>query len=150
MFNQVSLIVSRIFDFNKSVVGINRPTLRPLPLTEAVWLRTAICEEGNELHDDTVKFTGPQGTLPLTEEDRQDLIVAQVDACVDAAIFAIGGLARLGLSRTQAEAVLHAVMDANFEKKAGVKEGRTGAPDAIKPEGWTGPEARIKEILFHG
>lgn len=150
MSNFPSLIVSRIFDFNKAIVGINRPSIRPLPPSEASWLRQALIEEAEELTEATVLALGQNGQKPITEEDRQNLIVDQVDACVDATIFAIGGLARLGLSRVQAEAVLHAVMDANFEKKAGVKAGREGAPDAVKPEGWVGPEARIKEILFRG
>jgi predicted HAD superfamily Cof-like phosphohydrolase len=70
-----------------------------------------------------------------------------VDACGDAIIFAIGGMARMGLTPLDIDRVLHAIMDANFEKKAGVKPGREGAPDAVKPEGWVGPEERIKVIL---
>ena len=77
-------------------------------------------------------------------------LVGQVDACVDAAIFAIGGLARLGLTEVQARACFNAVMDANFQKVAGIKAGRTGAKDATKPEDWTGPETKIVEILTNG
>ena len=76
-------------------------------------------------------------------------MVDQVDALVDTVIFALGGLARLGLTEEQAEACFNAVMDANFEKKRGTKESRAveGVADAIKPEGWVGPEQRIKAIL---
>ena len=132
-------IVERVFDFNKQVVGVNAPCIHPLSLEEARWLSSALKEEADELTD--ASWTG-------TPSDVQEAVVDQVDACLDAAIFGIGGLARIGLTREQAEACFHAIMDANFEKKAGVKPGREGAKDAVKPEGWIGPEARIKEILY--
>lgn len=115
------------------------PTLRPMPQEEARWLSLALKEEADELTD---------ASWGAEKFDEQATVVDQVDACLDAAIFAIGGLARMGLTREQAEACFHAIMDANFEKKAGVKPGREGAKDAVKPEGWVGPEARIKEIIY--
>lgn len=136
---QKSSIVERVFDFNEQVVGVDVDDLAPMSPTEAKWLASAFREEADELVD--ASWSGDTGF-----ED--DTVVDQVDACLDTAIFAIGGLARIGLTREQAEACFHAIMDANFEKKAGVKEGREGAKDAIKPEGWIGPEARIKEILY--
>lgn len=132
-------IVERVFDFNEQVVGVDVPTLRPLAQAEAGWLSSALKEEADELTD--ASWIG-------TPSDVQEAVVDQVDACLDAAIFAIGGLARMGLTREQAEACFHAIMDANFEKRAGVKPGREGAKDAVKPEGWVGPEARIKEIIY--
>lgn len=132
-------IVERVFDFNKQVVGVDVPTLRPMPQEEARWLSLALKEEADELTD---------ASWGAEKFDEQATVVDQVDACLDAAIFAIGGLARMGLTREQAEACFHAIMDANFEKKAGVKPGREGAKDAVKPEGWVGPEARIKEIIY--
>lgn len=132
-------IVERVFDFNKQVVGVDVPCIHPLSLEEAGWLSSALKEEADELTD---------ASWTRTPSDVQEAVVDQVDACLDAAIFGIGGLARIGLTREQAEACFHAIMDANFEKKAGVKPGREGAKDAVKPEGWIGPEARIKEILY--
>lgn len=108
-------------------------------IPEANWLRQALEEEAKELIESYTSCS-----------DQTEKLVAQVDACVDAAVFAIGGLVRLGLTPRQITDVFHAVMDANFTKRAGAVAGREGAPDAAKPEGWVGPEERIKEILDRG
>lgn len=120
----------RVFDFNQNVLGIDPRLPLALAGNEKDWLVGCLHEEAEELEDSTD-------------------IVDQVDALVDSIIFATGGLYRLGLSVEQAEACVAAVMDANFQKKAGQKEGRIyeGVADAVKPEGWQSPETRIKEIL---
>jgi predicted HAD superfamily Cof-like phosphohydrolase len=120
----------RIFNFNQNVLNIHPRLPMPLVHNEKEWLAGCIKEEGQEL---------------LEADD----LVDQVDALVDAIVFSAGGLYRLGLSVEQAEACVTAVMDANFEKKAGQKEGRVfdGVVDAVKPAGWIGPEARIRAIL---
>lgn len=125
-------MITRVFDFNAQVVGIQPRLLGTITPEhpEIGWLVGVLQEESQELAE--------AGNL-----------VEQVDALVDSIIFAVGGLYRLGLTDEQALKCFHAVMDANFEKKAGQKEGREveGVKDAVKPEGWKGPEARIKEIL---
>lgn len=120
----------RIFNFNQNVLGIDPRLPMPLVDNEKTWLAGCIREESEEL------------------EDASDL-VDQVDALVDAIIFASGGLYRLGLTVEQAERCVSAVMDANFQKKAGQKAGRVfeGVVDAVKPEDWVGPEERIRQVL---
>jgi predicted HAD superfamily Cof-like phosphohydrolase len=126
-----SNLIQRITTFNHTVVMIGERPKAMLQSDEANWLRKALNEEATELLDATTR-------------------VDQVDACADAVIFAIGGMVRMGLTPIEIDRVLHAIMDANFEKKAGVKPGREGAPDAVKPEGWVGPEDRIREIIGNG
>lgn len=124
-----SNFIQRVTTFNHTVVQIGERTRgQMLSTKEASWLKTALTEEAEELEIATN-------------------LVDQIDACADAVIFAVGGMVRMGLTPRDIDRVLHAVMDANFEKKAGVKPGREGAPDAVKPEGWVGPEARIAEIM---
>lgn len=120
----------RIFDFNQNVLGIDPRLPLALAGNEQEWLAGCLKEESSEF---------------LEAVD----LVDQVDALVDSIVFATGGLYRLGLSVEQAEACVAAVMDANFQKRAGQKEGRVydGVVDAVKPEGWQPPETRIKEIL---
>lgn len=132
-------LINRVYDFNDTIVKIGPRPLQMLSQSEAGWLRQALEEEAGELTD---SFDLPPSL------DNADQIVAQADACGDAIVFALGGFARAGITSEQAGQILHAILDANFEKKAGVKEGRTGAADAVKPEGWVGPEERIREILF--
>lgn len=123
---------TRVFDFNAQVVGVEPRLLGTITPEhpEMEWLVGVLQEEAQELAE-------------------AKNLVDQVDALVDSIVFAMGGLYRLGLTEEQALKCFHAVMDANFEKKAGQKKGREveGVKDAIKPEGWKGPEARIREIL---
>ncbi len=123
----------RIFNFNQNILGIHPRLPMPLVHNEKEWLVDCIKEEGREL------------------AEASDL-VDQVDALVDAIVFATGGLYRLGLTVEQAEACVEAVMDANFQKRAGQKEGRVyeGVVDAVKPEGFIPPEAQIRQILEGG
>lgn len=125
-------MLTRVFDFNAKVVGIEPRRLGEITPghPEISWLVGVLQEEAQELAE-------------------AESLVDQVDALIDSIIFALGGLYRLGLTEEQALKCFHAVMDANFEKRSGQKKGREveGVKDAVKPEGWKGPEARIKEIL---
>ena len=123
-------MLERVVSFNQSVVGIAPRPLTPFAPDEKTWMVRVLQEEADELGEATT-------------------VVDQVDALVDSIIFAMGGLYRLGLTHEQATRCFNAVMDANFEKKAGQKAGRVigQVSDAVKPEGWVGPEARIAEIL---
>jgi len=123
-------VFNRVFEFNQFIQQV--PSRKPEPLVgkEKDWLLTCLREEADEFE------------IAL---DR----VQQVDALIDSMIFAAGGLFRMGLTVKQAEDCLNAVVDANFLKRTGQKEGRVfeGVVDATKPEGWTGPELRISKIL---
>lgn len=126
-------IVQSVCTFNWDVIGVVPPEyVDPLGLDPASkeWLGKALNEEALEFME-------------------AETSVDQVDALVDTIIFAIGGMYRMGLTLSQIDACLAAVMEANFKKKAGVKANRAveGVKDGVKPEGWVGPEARIAEIL---
>jgi len=123
-------LIHSVFKFNKEVVNIERSRISRLEESELKWLVGVLKEEADELQE------------ALT-------VVDQVDALIDSAIFAFGGLYRLGLSEEQARDCFMAVMAANFDKKSGQKTGRIyeGVSDAVKPQGWVGPEARIADIL---
>lgn len=149
----LNYLVDLVFRFNREVVKIGDRPLYPLPLSETRWLRGALEEEAGELEealDPPSRLEGSGASVIDDPEIAREALIAQVDACGDAVIFALGGLARLGLTEKQATLCLLAIIAANFDKKAGVKPGREGAADAIKPKGWVGPEARIRQILFGG
>ncbi len=124
------MLIESVFKFNKEVVNIQRDTLKALEPSEHKWLVSVLMEEAQELQESTT-------------------VVDQIDALVDSAIFAFGGLYRLGLTEQQAKDCFMAVMAANFEKRAGAKPGRIfeGVSDAVKPDDWVGPEKRIAEII---
>lgn len=127
----MSEIIKTVYDFNHQVVGVSIDSPRMLDRDQKLWLQKALNEEAQELTD-----------APTLED--------QVDALIDSAIFALGGLCRLGITPEAAEACFHVVMDANFQKKAGQKKGRVvgKVKDAIKPEDWLGPEERIRTIIL--
>lgn len=123
--------IDRVFRFNRIILGIEQPQ-KPSALKEADhrWMVMALREEATEL----------EGSENLAD---------QVDALIDSIIFATGGLFKLGLTNKQVHQCMHAVMYANFQKKAGANPNRPveGVKDGIKPPGWVPPEAHLKEIL---
>lgn len=117
--------------FNKEVVEVPERTLgHKLVLAEAKWLVDTFQEESIEFVEawDTNDTTG------------------QVDALIDLIYFAMGGLTRLGLDSEQSNQIFQIVHDANMAKKRGNK-GRGSDMDAVKPESWESPEAKIADIL---
>lgn len=70
--------------------------------------------------------------------------VDRLDKACDAVVFAIGSMAKLGLSPAQIHQALNIVMDAN-QAKLNAKcdsEGKLG-----KPENFVGPEGELQKIL---
>lgn len=62
-----------------------------------------------------------------------------VDGLIDLCVVAIGTLDAFGVDANKA---WDAVLEANMNKKVGIKESRPnplGLPDLIKPEGWVAP-----------
>jgi len=119
-------------EFNKTIIGIDRPLRYRIDSTEIDFFKGLLQEEIKEFSD------------AWTEED----FVGQVDALIDLIYFAAGGLVRLGVPSDKSEAIFAVVHSKNMSKKKGVKDRETtGDTDAIKPEGWVAPEALISEIL---
>jgi len=76
--------------------------------------------------------------LPLPSE------VQEVDKSVDAVVFHIGKLAKMGLSPAQIEEIFSVVSGCNMAKLSGPKD---GLGKQLKPDGWTGPEDALQGIL---
>ena len=95
-----------------------------------------------------VRFLDEELTELKTASNADDVVDALIDLCV----VAIGTLDGFGVDSHKA---WDAVLEANMNKKVGVKESRPnplGLPDLIKPEGWTAPshadnEGKLKEIF---
>ena len=76
--------------------------------------------------------------------------VGVFDALLDLAYVVYGTALFAGISPTQWAAGMHAVHTANMAKvrvESATDSKRGSAFDCKKPEGWVGPEARLKEIL---
>lgn len=130
--------IASVYDFNRSVIGINREgDMGRLPHIEGDWLVCTLKEETSE-YEDALKIDDPVESL-----------TKQVDALIDLAFFALGGLIRLGVPEADARSAFNAVYAANMNKKAGPKDGRAVkfSLDAKKPEGWESPDELIRNIV---
>lgn len=123
----------QVVEFNKKVLGIEQ---RPLTFPS-----------GSEL-DHSVKCLKEEAT-ELSEAYQAGDFIGCIDANIDTMYFAIGNLYKLGLTPEQMEKCFTVVHEHNMRKVRGVvdRRGDGSAPDAIKPEGFVGPEEQIAEIL---
>lgn len=139
-------MIKDIFEFNSQALGVKPRIMLGLSQADAKFLDKALMEEAAELN------TASNGYEPRTGTRVNDhwKLVHQVDALIDAAYFAVGGLARAGLTKEQAQACFEAIHEANMRKKLGVNHNRgdLGTADAVKPDGWVSPERAIYKILF--
>ena len=127
-------VFSLVEAFNKSVVGV--PDRKPGSIEDAEEVGFLV----GSLQEEIEEFTEALG---------QDFI-GEIDALLDLIYFACGGLCRMGIPSDVSEKMFAAVHDANMMKAKGRKESRehgTCDLDAVKPEDWVSPEARIMTIL---
>lgn len=85
----------------------------------------------------------------LDEYRNAETLVDEYDALLDLIVFAVGTLERHGFPLL---AGFQAVMEANMKKNlAGSSDAskRGFKRDLVKPVGWTGPEAKLAEILHN-
>lgn len=146
-----------VFDFNRRCLGVVVKDVPQMELKHAAFNVKAFREEAKELEDEHFDKAAHEGgdrmeivwSDPQSEEARWQT-VRSVDACIDTAYFALGGMARAGLTEEQALACFRAVHDANMTKKKGVvaSRGDMGVPDATKPADFVPPDEAIYEILF--
>jgi len=122
-----------VVQFNSEILGIQQRT--PASLCTAEFEHGAKC-----LKEEVFEFW---------EAHMESNYIGQIDALVDLMYFATGLMYKLGLTPAQIHQCQMAVHEANMTKKKGVVAKRdTGAPDAVKPEGWIPPEARIAKIVL--
>ena len=80
-------------------------------------------------------------TLPLKEPLAKKHIV---DKYLDAIVFAVGALAKMGLTHQDITHLLNVVTDCNMKK---LTVGTDSEGKQLKPDDWVGPEERIYSYL---
>jgi len=70
--------------------------------------------------------------------------VDRLDKACDAIVFAVGSMAKLGLTPSQIHEALHIVMDANTAKTGCPKD---AAGKLMKPDNFPNPEPKLQAIL---
>ena len=106
--------------------GVHRRASTMSDREKAKWLELRIAMQEEELNE-------------LKEAHYKRDAEGVVDALIDTLVFAVGTLDILGVDSNKAWDI---VMQANMEKKPGVKPNRPNPlklPDMIKPEGWVEP-----------
>ena len=82
----------------------------------------------------------------LDEYNLANTLVDEYDALLDLIVFAVGTLDRQGLPLLEG---FEKVMKANMAKEVGQNGEKRGGfkRDLVKPKGWVGPEAELKQII---
>ena len=78
------------------------------------------------------------GDTPISDVDR-------LDKAIDAIVFAIGSIAKLGLSPAQITRAIDVVTEANLQKLSNIKVDSNGK--LLKDSNFIGPEAQLQSIL---
>ena len=130
----------------KDVVEFNQDIIKLAP-TEFLnrerveWFKNTINEELSEFE----KANDDYIAAKKCNADAETLLGCQVDmmdAIIDLIYFAFGRLYEIGITEDDFDAMWNAVHESNMTKKRGNK-GRGSDDDAIKPEGWQGPEQKF-------
>jgi len=144
-------MIPEIFQFNHELLKVETKTVPMLNVQHAKFTVKALREEARELEQEFLQEGGAVIPIESGSDAERWQTVKAVDAALDAAYFAIGALARAGLTVKQAQACFAAVDTANKTKKRGVaaSRGDMGVADAIKPADFVPPEQAIYDILFN-
>ena len=156
--------IQAIVDFNIKAGFLDKQNPRPFnDLGESSYLIEEALEPYNvdyiaslfKVDRTSVKYAkNPQrevakAIVANTELPESDFIetVQYVDKYLDAIVYAVGSLAKIGLSHQQITAGLNIVTEANLKKTINPQYDDQGK--LLKPEGWEkyDPEIRLKHLL---
>lgn len=128
-----------VVEFNQDIIKLT-PT-EFLNQERVEWFKNTINEELSEFE----KANDDYIAAKKCNADAETLLGCQVDmmdAIIDLIYFAFGRLYEIGITEDDFDAMWNAVHESNMTKKRGNK-GRGSDDDAIKPEGWQGPEQKF-------
>ena len=128
-----------VVEFNQDIIKL-APT-EFLSQERVEWFKNTINEELSEFE----KANDDYIAAKKCNADAETLLGCQVDmmdAIIDLIYFAFGRLYEIGITEDDFDAMWNAVHESNMTKKRGNK-GRGSDDDAIKPEGWQGPDQKL-------
>ena len=129
-----------VIEFNQKIIGLKPvPYLNPERLQ---WFKNTINEELGEFVEANEKYKmdyEASKKITVSEDQLLEDQADMIDAIMDLIYFALGRLYEIGCTEDDFAAMWDAIQHANMTKKRGNK-GRGSDDDAIKPEGWQGPE----------
>lgn len=96
------------------------------------------------LSRELVKVAAGKGLPGIVDLDINISNVDRLDKAIDAIVYAIGSMAKLGLNPSQIHQAINIVMDANDAKKGCPKDEHG---KLMKPENFPNPEPRLQALL---
>lgn len=127
-------MIDQVFTFNRVVLGKGETEPHLVDSEEMALSLHQFREEVQEIED-----AYNAGSL-----------VGVVDGLIDLQYYILGVVYKLGISEAVFRQCFDLVHLKNMEKMKGKKKGRDqyDAADAVKPEGWVGPEEEMAAIIF--
>lgn len=139
-FNQKANLLSSGFNDRKESAYLIEEALEPYDisyLSKLFHLKPEYANSHKELSRAILAHVS-EPKEPMTKVDT-------MDKYIDAIIFAVGALAKQGLSHQDISFLLNVVNDCNMKK---ITAGKDSEGKQLKPEGWVGPEDKIYEHLL--
>ena len=138
-FNSKANLLNSGFDDKKESAYLIEEALEPY---DVGYLGNILCLDPEKISDHKYVARGIiANTLPANEPITK---VDTVDKYLDAIIFAVGALAKQGLTHQDITHLLNVVTACNMKK---VSAGKDSEGKQLKPSDWVGPEEKIKEYL---
>lgn len=138
-FNSKANLLNSGFDDKKESAYLIEEALEPYDVR---YLGNILCLDPEKISDHKHVARGIiANTLPAKDPITK---VDTVDKYLDAIIFAVGALAKQGLSSQHITSLLNIVTDCNMKK---VQAGKDSEGKQLKPENWVGPEEKIEAYL---
>ncbi len=147
-------VIKQVYDWNQKAGYLDKPYNDKLEcsmlIEEALegFNLGALAKESNL---NTDNFSPREISREIVERAAEGLehysipTVDKLDKQVDAAIIAIGGIAKLGLNPQEITKAINIVMNKNNEKLKNITIDEYGK--VTKPEGFVGPEVELQKLL---
>lgn len=138
-FNEKAGLLKEPFNDKKESAYIIEEALESFDVS---YLGRIICLDPNKIDSPKEVARGLiANTLPL-----HDLLAKEhiVDKYLDVVVFAVGALAKMGLTHQDITHLLNVVTECNMKK---LTVGTDSEGKQLKPDDWVGPEEKIKAYL---
>jgi predicted HAD superfamily Cof-like phosphohydrolase len=148
-------IVDKIYKFNEDAglidAGYDDFLEDSFTIEESLEQGSNLKKLGSLIHPATEDLETPKdisraicNILYKQPNSKQVSDVDRADKIIDKVVFAIGGLAKLGLTREQAYRAIDVVLEANLQKLGCPKDSEG---KLMKPKGFKNPEEELEKIL---
>ena len=141
---QAGLLEQGYNDFSESAYQIEEALegLKDIP-----YLQVRLHSEGKSIEELQTPKECSRQIVRLAMMDNKDPLddVERLDKAIDAIVFAVGSIAKLGLTPPQIREAIEIVTTANLQKLSNIKVDSNGK--LLKDSNFIGPETKLQELL---